>query len=92
MDEVPQSGRLLDVSQSALKHGFTVADAQRVFDTYIHNSPMKDRDGVEIMLGYSVKGALLELFYETKADRTVVFHMMECRKQYLERLRWDHAN
>jgi hypothetical protein len=51
MNKAPQDGRLLDISQSALKDGFTTADAQRVFDTYIHNSPIKDRDGVEVMLG-----------------------------------------
>jgi hypothetical protein len=48
------------ISSSAFKHGYTAKDVQAVFDTCIYNSPLKDRDDIEMMLVFSVKGELLE--------------------------------
>jgi hypothetical protein len=39
------------------------------------------------MLGFSARGELLELFYEVKNRQIVVFHLMKCRKLYVQMLR-----
>jgi hypothetical protein len=75
------------ISQSALKHGYSEDDVQAVFDTYVFNNPLEGRDDIEIMLGFSTSGELLELFYEMKNRQIVVFHLMKCRKRYLRLLR-----
>lgn len=85
--EKPQDDTSIVISRSALKHGYSENDVQAVFDTYVFNSPLEGRNGVEVMLGFSARGELLELFYEVKNRQIVVFHLMKCRKLYVQMLR-----
>jgi hypothetical protein len=74
----------LEIRPSAYKHGYTEQDIRAVFNTYFLNKPLTGRDGVELLLGFSAAGETLELMYEVSDTAYVVFHVMKCRKQFIE--------
>lgn len=77
----------IEIRPSAFKHGYTEQDVRSAFSSYFFNKPIKGRDGIEVLLGFSSSGEILELFFEVSDDRYIVFHMMKCRKQFLEQTR-----
>jgi hypothetical protein len=76
----------IEIRPSAFKHGYTEADVKSVFGTFILNRPLEDREAVELVLGFSTAGDLLEMFYEITDENFVVFHLMRCRRQFIELL------
>jgi hypothetical protein len=74
----------LEIRPSAYKHGYTARDIQSVFNTYFLNKPLTRRDGIELLLGFSAAGEVLELIYEVSDTAYIVFHVMKCRKQFIE--------
>jgi len=87
MNEKSLSPPDIEIRPSAFKHGYTEQDVYSAFSSYFLNKPIKDSDGVEVLLGFSTNGEILELFFEVVDRRYIVFHMMKCRKQFLEQSR-----
>lgn len=87
MNEKPPLPPDIEIRPSAFKHGYTEQDVRSAFSSYFLNKPIEGRDGIEVLLGFSSDGEALEPFFEVVDGRYVVFHMMKCRKQFLEQCR-----
>jgi hypothetical protein len=51
---------------------FVGTSVASVLDTYLLNKPFEYRDNVELMIGFSTKGELLEMFFEKNAETSVM--------------------
>jgi hypothetical protein len=70
---------------SAFKHGLTEADIVRAFETFIYEDPLEGFDNKYLLLGFSMKGNLIEVMYNRiNEDAVKVFHAMACRKAFGE--------
>jgi hypothetical protein len=78
----------IEIRPSALKHGFNVDDIYSAFATHFYNKPFTGRQGIEVLVGFSSKGILLEVFFEKSDNRYIVFHAMKCRKQLRDSLNY----
>ena len=87
MNEKPLLRPDIEIRPSAFKHGYTERDVISVFSSYFLNKPLEGRDNIEVLLGFSIDGEILELLFEVTNGRYIVFHMMKCRKQLLEQAR-----
>ncbi|MCL2721706.1 MAG: hypothetical protein FWD47_10260 [Treponema sp.] len=76
---------LIKFNQSALKRGYTEADIMRCFETFIYEDPLEDADNKYLLIGFDLKGNLLEIMYNKIDDDSInVFHAMPCRNAYIE--------
>ncbi|MDR0497527.1 MAG: hypothetical protein LBH42_07930 [Treponema sp.] len=70
---------------SAFRHGETMADILRAFETFIYEGPLEDFDNKYLLLGFNIKGNLIEVMYNRINEDTVkVFHAMPCRRIFHE--------
>jgi hypothetical protein len=70
---------------SAFKHGVTEADILRAFETFIYEDPLDDFDNKYLLLGFNMKGNLIEVMYNRINDDVVkIFHAMPCRRVFWE--------
>jgi hypothetical protein len=68
---------------SAFKHGVTEADILRAFETFIYEDPIEGFDNKYLLLGFNIKGNLIEVMYNRiNEDAVKVFHAMPCRKSF----------
>ena len=76
---------MIKFNQAAFKHGYSEADILRTFETFIYEDPIEDADNKYLLLGFDLKGNLLEVMYNKIDDDSInVFHVMSCRKAYRE--------
>ena len=70
---------------AAFKHGVTEADILRAFETFIYEDPIEDVDNKYLLIGFNLKGNLIEVMYNRiNEDAINVFHAMPCRKTFRE--------
>jgi len=72
-------------NHAAFKHGVTVADIFRAFETFIYEDPIEDADNKYLLLGFNTRANLIEVMYNRiDADSINVFHAMPCRRSFRE--------
>ena len=72
-------------NHAAFKHGVTVADILRAFETFIYEDPIEDSDNKYLLLGFNTHANLIEVMYNRiNEDSINVFHAMPCRKSFRE--------
>jgi hypothetical protein len=70
---------------AAFKHGVTEADILRAFETFIYEDPIEDADNKYLLLGFNLKGNLIEVMYNRIDEDSInVFHAMPCRRAFRE--------
>ena len=75
-------------NRAAFKHGVTVADVLRVFETFIYEDPIEDADNKYLALGFDTRANLIEVMYNRiNEDSINVFHAMPCRKAFREMIK-----
>ncbi|MCL1837268.1 MAG: hypothetical protein FWG46_06960 [Treponema sp.] len=68
---------------AAFKHDVTEADILRAFETFIYEDPIEDADNKYLLLGFNLKGNLIEVMYNRIDEDSInVFHAMPCRTTY----------
>ena len=72
-------------NQAAFKYGITEDDILRAFETFIYENPIEDADNKYLLLGFNLKGNLIEVMYNRiNEDAINVFHAMPCRRAFRE--------
>ena len=72
-------------NQAAFKHGVTVAEILRAFETFIYEDPIEDADNKYLLLGFDTRANLIEVMYNRiNEDSINVFHAMPCRRVFRE--------
>ena len=83
----------IEFNPSAFKHGVSELDIRKAIERFVYENPLEDFDNKYLLLGFDVKGALLEIMYNhIDADTINVFHAMPCRKIFYNLLggkRWQ---
>ena len=75
-------------NRAAFKHGFTKADILRAFETFIYEDPIEDAENKHLLLGFDLKGNLIEIMYNRIDEDSInVFHAMPCRKAFRDMIR-----
>ena len=78
---------IIKFNRAAFKHGVTEADILRAFETFIYEDPVDDADNKYLLLGFNLKGNLIEIMYNRiNEDAINVFHAMSCRRAFRELL------
>ena len=68
---------------AAFKHGVTEADILRAFETFIYEDPIEDAENKYLLLGFDLKGNLIEIMYNRIDEDSInVFHAMPCRRAF----------
>jgi hypothetical protein len=74
----------ISFNPAAFKHGLTVADIYRAFETYIFEEPMAGEVNKHLLIGFDTHGNHIEVMYNRiDLDTVNVFHAMPCRKATL---------
>jgi len=77
--------RLIQINQSALKHGVSETDICLALETFIYEDPLEDEQDKFLLVGFDTNGNLIEIVYEFVDDEIIhVFHAMKCRKGVIE--------
>jgi hypothetical protein len=74
---------------SAFRHGFTEEDIRWILDNYLADGVIEEGDETtRIAVGFDrAVNILLEVMYHELEDETaLVFHAMECRKKWFDKL------
>ena len=72
-------------NRAAFKHGANETDILRAFETFIYEDPIEDADNKYLLLGFNLKGNLIEVMYNRiNEDAINVFHAMPCRRVFRE--------
>ena len=72
-------------NDSAFKHGVTESDIRKILVEFLFEGAFEDDSGKFLIIGFDIKGTLVEIMYNIKADNTVnVFHAMKCRKEFVK--------
>ena len=70
-------------NQAAFRHNVTEADILRAFETFVYEDPIEDADNKYLLLGFNLKGNLIEVMYNRIDEDSInVFHAMPCRPVY----------
>jgi hypothetical protein len=70
-------------NHAAFRHNATEADILRAFETFIYEDPIEDADNKYLLLGFNLKGNLIEVMYNRIDEDSInVFHAMPCRKAF----------
>lgn len=69
---------IVEVKESALKHGYTTADIRHAIENAIHIHYL---DGMDMIIGPALNGELLEIGINNTQEH--VFHAMKARPKYL---------
>jgi uncharacterized DUF497 family protein len=79
----------IEFNPSAFKHGYVVADVYKSFETYFYDGDIvpdeEDSENKYLLIGLDTKANLIEIMYNVIDENTInVFHVMKCRKIYLD--------
>jgi hypothetical protein len=78
---------------SAFKHGMTEDDIRWAFETSIKDELMTGYDNKYLLIGFNVKGNLIEVMYNLLDDDTAkVFHAMPARDELVPHWRKGENN
>ena len=78
---------IVELNDSAFKHGCTEADIRSAIDTWLYDDIWDDRADKHLLIGFDMHSNLLEVMYNVKYEQTLnVFHAMKCRNMYLRLL------
>ena len=70
-------------NQAAFRHEITEADILRAFETFIYEDPIEDADNKYLLIGFDLKGNLIEVMYNRIDEDSInIFHAMSCRKTF----------
>jgi hypothetical protein len=76
---------IIKFNRAAFKHSVTEADVLRAFETFIYEDPIEDAINKHLLLGFNIKGNLIEVMYNRiEEDSINVFHAMPCRRAFRE--------
>jgi hypothetical protein len=77
----------IEIVGSAYKHGLEKSDILHAFSCDIYNETLQVYPNKTLVIGYDTKTRLIEIICDIITDEhVVIFHAMECRKFYRERI------
>ncbi|MCL1918288.1 MAG: hypothetical protein FWG14_08230 [Peptococcaceae bacterium] len=77
----------IETLPSATKHGQTKGDILCALERSIYDETLETDPNKTLSIGYDMNARLLEvIFHVLSDDHIVVFHAMQCRKYYIERM------
>ena len=78
----------IEISNSAYKHGLEKSEILHAFNSDIYNETLENFPNKTLVVGYDSKLRLIEIICDIISDEhVVIFHAMECRKIYRERIK-----
>ena len=78
----------VEIAPSALKHGKTPADIFLVLENSIHDETLEAEPNKTLLIGFDANAKITEMLLHVVSDEhIVVYHAMDCRKVYLDRMR-----
>jgi hypothetical protein len=74
---------VVQINESALRHGVTEEDIHRALSTVIFDGLLPRYSNKFLLLGFGQNSNLLEIMYNIKKDGSYnVFHAIKCRKEF----------
>ena len=78
---------IVEIAPSALRHGKTQEDILLVIENAIHDETVETDPNKTLFIGFDRNANLTEMLVHIASDEhIVVYHAMNCRKVYLERI------
>ena len=78
---------IVEIVPSALKHGKTHQDIFAVLENAIHDETLETDPNKTLLIGFDNNANLTEILLHVASDvYIVVYHAMECRKMYLDKI------
>jgi hypothetical protein len=78
---------ILAFNPAAFKHGFTEMDVEAAMATALVDELIEEFNNKFLLIGFSMNGNLLEVMYNlVDEDIANIFHVMRCRKEFLQKL------
>jgi len=80
------SDQIIFVS-SAFRHGCTEEDIEQAIETKIYEGLLEGEDEIYAIIGFSVSGNPIEVFYNIIDEETIkIFHAMPLRKKITDQM------
>ena len=84
---IGESGVTIEILSSATKHGQSKEDILCAIEQSIYDETLEDEPNKTLAIGYDRNAKLLEVIFHVVTDEhIVVFHVIPCRKYYIERM------